>query len=266
MESDTSSRKYTSHLLRTKSPLAASMLLLICWLSAASGEQATVIGTPAAIQTLSPLVKQVTPTVVTIKAIVQTIEAFPATGPGSGFPDGPLPVVRNVYGAGVIIDADRGLIATANHVVKGTEALSVLLSDGRCFAARPVVTDEDFDLAVLKVDASGLIAGSIDRPDQAEPGDFVLAVGDPLGFEHSATFGMVSAIHRSRSGIPGHDLIQSDVLLGRGSSGGPLFNLRGEIIGINIARTSDAANERGFAFAAPASSLIAILRKAREAD
>ena len=141
----------------------------------------------------------------------------------------------------------------------------MLLSDGRCFTARPVIADDEFDLAVLKIDASGLIAVSIDRPNQAEPGDFVLAIGDPLGLEHSATFGMISAIHRSRSGIPGHDLIQSDVLLGRGSSGGPLFNLRGEIIGINIARTSDAANERGFGFAAPASALIAILRKAQEA-
>jgi S1-C subfamily serine protease len=204
--------------------------------------------------------------VVTIKAIAQTIEAFSVSGPGSGFPDGPLPVTRDVYGAGVIVDADRGLIATANHVVKGTQAISVLLSDGRYFIARPVITDEEFDLAVLKIDASALISGSIDRPNQAEKGDFVLAVGDPLGFEHSATFGMISAMHRSRSGIPGHDLIQSDVLLGRGSSGGPLFNLRGEIIGINIARASDSSNERGFGFAAPSSALIPILRKAQEAD
>lgn len=258
--------KIASHPLRTKSFLAASMLLLICWLSAASGEEATLFGTPAAIQTLAPLVKQVAPTVVTIRATIQTLEAVRVTEPGSGFPDGPLPVTRDVYGAGVIVDAERSLIATAGHVLKGTDAISVLLSDGRCFTVRPVVIDEEFDLAVLKIDASGLISGSIDRPNLAEPGDFVLAVGDPLGFEHSATFGMISGVHRSRSGIPGHDLIQSDVLLGRGSSGGPLFNLRGEIIGINLARTSDAANERGFGFAAPASALVAILHKAQDAE
>jgi S1-C subfamily serine protease len=252
--------------LRTGRAFAASILLLLGWLSVASSEEATAIGGPAAIQTLAPLVKKLARTEVAIKATVQTIEAYQATGPGSGFPDGPLPVTRDVSGAGAIVDAGRGLIVTGGHVVKGADTISVQLSDGRCFAARNVVADEEFDLAVVKIDAPGLIAGSIDSLNQAEPGDFVLALGGPLGLEHSATFGMISAVHRSRPGLPGHDLLQVDILLGRGSSGGPLFNLRGEIIGINIARIPDAANERGFGFAAPAYAVIGIISKAQQTD
>ncbi|WP_376963843.1 S1C family serine protease [Bradyrhizobium erythrophlei] len=95
-----------------------------------------------------------------------------------------------------------------------------------------------------------------------EAGDFVLAVGDPLGLDHSATFGMISALHRSWPGIQGHDLIQTDVLLDRGSSGGPLFNLRGEIVGINTARAGEAMNERSFGFAVSAAAIQAILIRA----
>lgn len=242
----------------------ASLVLMLCLCSGASSEEASGIRGPAAIQSLAPLIKKIALTEVTVTATFQTIEAYPVLEPGSGFPDGPLPVVRDVHGAGAIVDADRGLVVTGHHVVKGTEEIAVLLSDGRAFPARIATTEEESDLAILRVDAPGLIAVSIDRSNQAQPGDFVLAIGDPLGFEHSVTFGMISGVHRSRLDIPGHDLIQSDILLGRGSSGGPLFNLRGEIVGINIARISDTANERGFGFAAPASAVISILRKAQE--
>lgn len=248
-----------------RSALAALVLLVCTTTWTQSGEMPAGSGL-AGSWTLAPLVKKVMPTVVSIRATAQALEAYPSAGPGFGFPDGPLPITRSIYGAGVIVDAERGLALTADHVVKGAEAISVLLSDGRRFIASTVVRDEDSDLAILKIDATGLVAGSIDRLESAEPGDFVLAIGDPLELERSVTFGIVSALHRSWIDVPGHNLVQTDVLLGRGNSGGPLFNLRGEIIGINIARTGHAAGERTFGFAAPASAATAILLRAQKVD
>jgi S1-C subfamily serine protease len=252
--------------LHPKRASALAALMFVCSVMRVLGGEASVVGGPAVVQTLAPLIKRVKHTVVTVKVTAQALDAYPVTEPGSGFPDGPLPVTLEIYGGGIIVDADRGLIVTSDHVVKGAEAISVVLFDGRHFAARIIVTDEESDLAILRIEAAGLVSGTIDCANSSEPGDLVLAIGDPLGLEQSASFGMVSALHRSWLGVPGHDLIQTDVLLDRGSSGGPLFNLRGEIIGINIARASDAGRGRSFGFAAPASAIIGILLRAQKAD
>ena len=243
----------------------AALMLLVCSVAWAQGGEKPAGGGLAASETLAPLVKQIMPTVVGIKVTAQTLEAYPSAGPGLGFPDGPLPITREFYGAGVIVDAERGLMLTSRHIVKGAETISVVLSDERRFVATIVVTDEESDLAVLRTDARGLAAGRIASSSAAEPGDFVLAIGDPLGLERTVTFGIISALHRSWDDVAGHDLIQTDVLLGRGSSGGPLFNRRGEIVGINIARAGNAAGERTFGFAGPASAATAILLRAQRA-
>jgi S1-C subfamily serine protease len=246
--------------LQTVLTLAVLVPLLFC------GSTPVQSGEVSATPTLAPLVKQVIRTVVTIEATLESLETIVPIGPGSGFPDGPLPVTRGAYGSGVIVDADRGLIATSNQVVEEATGISVRLSDERRVVARVVVADKESDLAVLRIDVSGLLAAPIDKPNGAEPGDFVLAMGDPFALEHSASFGIISAVHRSWPGVSGHDLVQTDVLLDRGSSGGPLFNLRGEVVGINIGRTRGASNERSFGFAAPASATMEILRKAQVVD
>ena len=198
------------------------------------------------VQTLAPLVGKIIQSVVGIKATTETAAVSRSIDLGPGLPNGPPPTTKDLYGAGVIIRAS-GLIVTSNHVVSGAKALSVRLPDGRQLDARFVVADERYDLAMLRISASGLTAARIGRSIDAAPGDFVLAVGGSSGPTQSISFGIVSALHRSWPGIPCQDLIQTDALLGRGSAGGPLFNLRGEVIGIVAASTGEADSERAFA-------------------
>ncbi|QOZ30176.1 serine protease [Bradyrhizobium sp. CCBAU 51753] len=152
-----------------------------------------------------------------------------------------------MYGAGVIIKAEPGLIVTTNQLINGARRLSVRMADGRQFDAEFVVADERYGLAMLRISASGLTAAPVGRSIDVEPGDFVLAIGSSPGLAQSLSFGIVSALHRSRPGIPCQDLIQTDALLDRGSSGGPLFNLRGEVIGIVTASNGVTDSERAFA-------------------
>lgn len=240
-----------------------AIIMLLVDVSAMRAVSDEPILSPRAILTLAPMVRSVIHSVVSIQATVRTVEEYPVIERESGFPDGPLLATRNIYGAGVIVDADRGLIITSNHAVKGADAILVMLSDRRKFDARIVQIDGEADLVVLRIDASGLIASPIGKPDEVEPGDFVVAIGDPLGLDRSATFGMVSALHRSWPGIAYRDLIQTDALLDRGSSGGPLFNLRGEVVGIIAARIGKTVNERSFGFAIPVGAISRILLKSR---
>lgn len=208
------------------------------------------------VQTLAPLVGKLLQSVVGIKAtMMEAPLASPPTDTAPGLPGGPSPRASDVFGAGVIIGAEAGLIVTSRHVVSGAKTLSVQLSDGRQLDAEFVVSDERYDLAMLRISASGLTAASIGRSIEAKPGDFVLAVGGSSGSTPSVSFGIVSALHRSRPGIPCQDLIQIDALLHRGSSGGALFNLRGEVIGIVVAGTDEFEAERAFGFAIPSDAI-----------
>lgn len=213
------------------------------------------------VQTLAPLIKQVTKSIVSIKAVRRTVVAYPSVGPGSGFPDGPLPLTESSFGSGVVVDAERGLIVTSNHVVNGAIKVEVELSDGRQMEANVTEADERSDLALLRISATGLTVGRLGKSVEVAPGDFILAIGDPVGLGQSVSFGIVSAIHRSWQGIACTDLIQTDALLDFGSSGGPLFNLRGEIIGIVAARIGETSNERSFGFAVPSAAIERLLAK-----
>jgi len=238
--------------------LIASLFLLACFPSGTARAEGIPIGEgPAGTQTLAPLVSRLVQTVVSIKAIKETVMAYPTIDPGSGFPDGPLPV--EMRGAGIVVEADLGLIVTCNHLVQSADTISVNLADGRRFDAKITAADESSDLAVLRILASGLTAARIGKSIEVVPGDFAIAIGDPLGLSHSVSFGMISALHRTWPGISYRDLIQTDVLLDRGSSGGPLFNLRGEIIGIISARVGETATERSFGFAVPSAAIDRLL-------
>ncbi|MFA9460569.1 Do family serine endopeptidase [Thiohalorhabdus methylotrophus] len=155
-------------------------------------------------------------------------------------------------GSGFIVSSD-GHIVTNAHVVKGASEIVVQLSDRRQLEAELLGTDRATDVALLKVDASGLPTVAWSSGDKLEVGDWVLAMGSPFGFEQSATAGIVSAKGRSIPGKAGSyvPFLQTDVAINPGSSGGPLFNLAGEVVGINAQIYSRSGGYMGLSFAIP---------------
>jgi serine protease Do len=155
-------------------------------------------------------------------------------------------------GSGFIVSSD-GYILTNAHVVNEADEVIVKLTDRREFKARIVGLDAPTDVAVLKIEARGLPVVRIGDPSKLRPGEWVLAIGSPFGFDNSATAGIVSATAR---GLPGGDtnyvnFIQTDVAVNPGNSGGPLFNLAGEVIGINSQIYSRSGGYMGISFAIP---------------
>ena len=159
--------------------------------------------------------------------------------------------VENGLGSGVIVRND-GYILTNNHVVAGASILEVELSDDRKFDAKVVGTDKDTDLALLKIDATGLVAATLGSSENMEVGDWVIAIGSPFGLSQTVTTGIVSAKNRRDQGITTFEnFIQTDAAINPGNSGGPLLNLRGEVIGINTAIASRSGNYSGICFSVP---------------
>ncbi|MBS13017.1 MAG: hypothetical protein CME19_15595 [Gemmatimonadetes bacterium] len=155
-------------------------------------------------------------------------------------------------GSGVIVSPD-GYVLTNNHVVEGTDKIIIDLTDGRSFEARIVGTDESSDVAVLKVDAEeDLPIVPKGNSDDLKVGQWVLAIGNPFGLQHTVTYGIVSAVGRGDVGIVDvEDFIQTDAAINPGNSGGALVNLRGELIGINTAILSQNGGYQGIGFAIP---------------
>ena len=169
---------------------------------------------------------------------------------------GPIPPphqgMRRSMGSGFIISAD-GYVLTNNHVVDDADTVTVRLSDRRELEAEIVGTDAQYDIALLKVDATNLPVVSIGNSKTLKPGQWVIAIGSPFGFDHSVTQGIVSAIGRSfgptdQQYVP---FIQTDVPINRGNSGGPLFNLQGQVVGINSQIFSNTGGYMGVSFAIP---------------
>lgn len=166
--------------------------------------------------------------------------------PGMGRSPQPPQRVVTGNGSGVIID-DKGHIVTNNHVINNADDMVVTLNDGRKVNAHLVGVDAYTDLAVLKIDAENVDYSPFGNSDVLRPGEFVLAIGSPLGFDHTVTLGIVSAISRRVPDINMNlDFIQTDAAINPGNSGGPLVNLKGEVIGINTA-ISGVAQNIGFA-------------------
>ena len=166
--------------------------------------------------------------------------------------------VQTGLGSGVILSSD-GYIVTNNHVVEGADKLEVLLNDNSTYEARIIGTDEATDLALIKIDAEGLPAITFGDSEAVKIGEWVLAVGNPFGFNSTVTAGIVSAKARSlnqnnRGGKMGiESFIQTDAALNPGNSGGALVNLKGELIGINAVIYSNTGSYTGFSFAIPSS-------------
>lgn len=165
-------------------------------------------------------------------------------------PDHPDREEARSLGSGFVIDSD-GYILTNNHVVEGADEILVRLSDRREVEAKLIGADKRSDLALLKVEASGLPVVKFGQGDQIKVGEWVMAIGSPFGFDHSVSVGVVSALGRSLPSESYVPFIQTDVAINPGNSGGPLFNLDGEVIGINSQIYSRTGGFMGLSFAIP---------------
>lgn len=159
-------------------------------------------------------------------------------------------------GSGVIIDADKGYVVTNNHVVANADEITVQLTDGREFIAKKLGSDEQSDIALLKIEAEDITALPLANSDELRVGDFVVAIGNPFGLSQTVTSGIVSALGRSGLNIGGYeDFIQTDAAINRGNSGGALVNLHGELVGINTAIFGPNGGNVGIGFAIPANMM-----------
>jgi serine protease Do len=167
-------------------------------------------------------------------------------------------------GSGFIIDRN-GTILTNYHVVNGAQKISVTLSDGKSHDAKVIGTDQKTDIAVIKIDAGNdlptVVLGDSDR---LEVGEWVMAIGNPFGLDHSVTSGIVSAKGRQIGAGPYDNFIQTDASINPGNSGGPLINLRGEVVGINTAIFSQSGGNIGIGFAIPTNSVKELLPQLKE--
>ena len=176
-------------------------------------------------------------------AVPRSFEEFFFGGPfgSEGFPEREVPSL----GSGFVISKD-GYIVTNAHVIEDVESIKVIFEDGRELDAEVVGRDSKTDIALIRVKADDLPALPLGDSDQVRPGEWVVAIGNPFGLEHTVTAGIVSAKHRVIGQGSYDDYIQTDAAINPGNSGGPLLNLSGEVIGINTA-IRPAANTIGFA-------------------
>ena len=178
-------------------------------------------------------------------------EFFKRFQQGQGRPGGPLQEMpTRGQGSGFIVSAD-GIILTNAHVVRGAKEVSVKLTDRREFRAKVLGADAKTDVAVLKIEATNLPVVAIGKTSDLKVGEWVLAIGSPFGFENTVAAGVVSAKGRSLPDDSSVPFIQTDVAINPGNSGGPLFNARGEVVGINSQIYSRSGGYQGVSFAIP---------------
>ena len=207
---------------------------------------------------LAPMLERVTPAVVNIategrlQVRQNPLFADPFFRRFFNVPEQPVERKTQSLGSGVIVDAERGLVLTNNHVVANATQVAVTLRDGRHLDAEVVGTDPATDVAVLKVPADNLVDLGLADSDSLRVGDFVVAIGNPFGLGQTVTSGIVSALSRSGLGIEGYeDFIQTDASINPGNSGGALVNLEGKLVGINTAIFSRTGGNIGIGFAIP---------------
>jgi Do/DeqQ family serine protease len=211
---------------------------------------------------LAPMIRKVSPAVVNV-ATRGTIRERGTDNPllqdpffrrYFDLPPGGAPRERlfRSAGSGVIFDARQGYIVTNAHVVENATEITVTLQDGRDLKAEVVGSDQPSDVAVLKVPAEGLSQIALGDSSRLEVGDFVVAIGNPFGLQHTVTSGIVSGLSRTGINPDGYeDFIQTDASINPGNSGGALVNLRGELIGINTEILSRSGGNLGIGFAIP---------------
>lgn len=169
-------------------------------------------------------------------------------------------------GSGFVVDAEQGIIVTNNHVIADADEIEVNFADGIKLKAELVGKDTKTDIAVLKVDPSkkALKAVKFGDSDTIRIGDWVMAIGNPFGLGGTVTVGIVSARNRDINAGPYDDFIQTDAAINRGNSGGPLFNMNGEVVGINTAIISPSGGSIGIGFSIPAKLAVGVVDQLRE--
>jgi serine protease Do len=272
--------------------LTASGRRRASWLSVAAF-LVTLVPVPvlarAAPESFADLAQTVMPAVVNISAST-TVEArnrtLPQLPPGTPFEDlfeeffnrrggggggnndnneSPLrPRRSNSLGSGFVIDSS-GIVVTNNHVIGDANDIQVIFADGSRLKAEIVGKDSKIDLAVLRVKPDKpLHAVRFGDSENLRPGDWVMAIGNPFGLGGSVTAGIVSARGRNIDSGPYDNYIQTDASINKGNSGGPLFNMDGEVIGINTAILSPTGGSVGIGFAVPASTAVPVIEQLRE--
>ncbi len=245
-------------------------------LSALAGPAAAATALPGQVEgqplpTLAPVIKRVSPAVVNI-GVRGTVQAprnpffdDPNFRRFFGVPPGGTPREREFRsaGSGVIVDAKAGFIVTNAHVVENATDITVTLVDDREFKAKVVGTDKGSDVAVIRI-TEGTLPADIKFADSSklEVGDFVVAIGNPFGLQHTVTSGIVSGTGRSGINPEGfEDFIQTDAAINPGNSGGALVNLRGELVGINTAILSQSGGNMGIGFAIPSNMVTSVMQQ-----
>ena len=223
------------------------------------------------IPTLAPLLEKITPAVVNISVATLTPQRHnplfrdPFFRRFFDLPDDAPARRRQSAGSGVIVDAARGFVLSNHHVVARAESVMVTLKDNRRFEAEVLGSDPGTDVALLKIEADGLVALPIGDSDALEVGDFVVAIGNPFGLGQTVTSGIVSALGRSGINVEGYeDFIQTDASINPGNSGGALVDLRGELVGINTAIIGPSGGNVGIGFAVPVDIATAVMRQLAE--
>ncbi|HET7587913.1 MAG TPA: DegQ family serine endoprotease [Gammaproteobacteria bacterium] len=244
---------------------AAAALAIFAPVSAQAEAPPPMIGTQP-MPSLAPMISQATRSVVNIstrghvKVERRTMNPF-MNDPFFRHFFGPQfrqPTERQFHalGSGVIVNADKGYILTNNHVVENADKITVILNDGREFEAKVVGKDPLTDIAVVQIKADNLDEIALGDSSQLNVGDFVVAIGNPFGLSHTATYGIVSGLGRvlAEGGgeeQPYQNFIQTDASINPGNSGGALVNLNGQLVGINTAIYSRSGGNIGIGFAIP---------------
>ena len=231
-------------------------------------------------ESFADLAERLSPAVVNISTS-QTVQARAGRGQVPGLPEGSpfedffedflerqgrqgAPRRVQSLGSGFVVDPS-GYVITNNHVIDGADEIKVIFSDGHSLPAELVGRDPKTDLAVLKIEPDRELAFvPFGKSADARVGDWVVAIGNPFGLGGTVTAGIISAINRDINAGPYDDFIQTDASINRGNSGGPLFNLDGEVIGVNTAIISPSGGSIGIGFAIPADTATSVVAQLRE--
>lgn len=252
--------------LRPVKVLFLTLALICCWIVPASAQ-------PTDFVSLAERLKPAVVNISTAKTVTSRSPSFPGPrSPGGGSPFdeffdrffNEMPKSQHKassLGSGFIISED-GFILTNDHVVDGADKITVKLSDGREFSGEVRGLDPKLDLALIKIDAGeDLPVASLGESDGIRVGEWVMAIGNPFGLEQTVTVGIVSAKGRTIGAGPYDDFIQTDASINPGNSGGPLFNMKGEVVGIN---TAIIAGGQGIGFAIPVNMAKQIIPQLRD--
>lgn len=208
----------------------------------------------------APLVEELMPMVVNISTEVKNVEDSPEVSDSLIFEN----TKRETLGSGFIVD-NRGYIVTNGHVIEKADKISVIDFNGNVYEASVIGQDNKTDIALIKIEPTNDITSVVfGDSNNVKVGDWVIAIGNPFGLGSSVTAGIISAKSRDIGDSPYNNYLQTDASVNQGNSGGPLFNINGEVIGINTAIFSNSGNSVGVSFALPSNDVIYVINQLKE--